>query len=387
MKRILHIIPTLGGGGAERQLANIVHNAAKDEFTHCVCAFSHSEFFAPVVRGAGHQVRELDVAGKHPWFAAAKKLRPVIADFKPHIIKTWLYDANIAGRLARIFNPEIPLITTLHSSDYDPETIRAARWSPRKMEVLRRIDLITARLAKPRFVACSHYVKKSNQKRLDIPDSQISVIYNGIDPAFLQCAEEEPRRIRKDFEIPDDGFVYITVGRIDAMKNHALLLRAFPQILSAVPQAYLMIVGAGRLEQELKNLADSLGIARRVRFLGRRPDIGACLEAADVFAFPTLLEGHPLALVEAMFKKLPAVASDIEVLREVLRDGENGLLFNPNDADGLAAAMIKLRNEPQLRERLGNQALRDAQERFHIRLITGQWEEYYRELLDENKSR
>jgi glycosyltransferase involved in cell wall biosynthesis len=168
------------------------------------------------------------------------------------------------------------------------------------------------------------------------------------------------------------------------MKNHALLLRAFPKVLSAVPQAYLTIVGVGVLEQELKNLANSLGIAQRVRFLGRRKDVGACLEMADVFVFPTLIEGHGMALVEAMFKKLPSVASNIEVLREVLTDNENGLLFNPSEPDHLAAAMIKLYHQPELRERLGRQALEDAERRFHIRIIASEWEDYYREVSSSN---
>ncbi len=201
---------------------------------------------------------------------------------------------------------------------------------------------------------------------------------------MLECAADEPQQIRRDLEIPKDGFVYVTVGRLDAMKNHALLLRAFPKVLSAVPQAYLTIVGVGVLEQELKNLANSLGIAQRVRFLGRRKDVGACLEMADVFVFPTLIEGHPLALVEAMFKKLPSVASNIEVLREVLTDNENGLLFNPSEPDHLAAAMIKLYHQPELRERLGRQALEDAERRFHIRRIAAQWEDYYREVSSSN---
>ncbi len=385
MKRILHIIPSLAGGGAERQLANLVNHTTA-EFSHFVCVFNDAVFFAPPIHASGHKIYELSVSGKHPWFSAASKLRPIINDYKPDIIKTWLFDANIVGRLVQIFNPKIPLITTLHSPDYEPETIRAANWSPLKVEGLRQIDKITARLTKPHFAACSQYVKKSFQRRLNLSDSQIKVIYNGIDPALLECAADEPQQIRRDLEIPKDGFVYVTVGRLDAMKNHALLLRAFPKVLSAVPQAYLTIVGAGVLEQELKALANLLGVAQRVRFLGRRKDVGACLEMADVFVFPTLLEGHPLALVEAMFKKLPSVASNIEVLREVLSDNENGLLFNPNEADALAAAMIKLYCQPELRERLGRQALEDAERRFHIRIIAAEWEDYYRDVISENES-
>jgi glycosyltransferase involved in cell wall biosynthesis len=139
------------------------------------------------------------------------------------------------------------------------------------------------------------------------------------------------------------------------------------------------------MEQELKDLAISLNINHRVRFLGRREDIGACLEMADVFVMPSLFEGHPLALVEAMFKKLPSVVSNIEVLREVLTDNENGLLFNPSEQKELVAAMIKLFRQPKLRERLGNQALLDAEQRFHIRIIAAEWEDFYRFVMSETR--
>lgn len=384
MKRILHIIPSLAGGGAERQLANLVSHTTA-EFSHFVCVFNDAGFFAPTIHASGHEICEFGVSGKHPWFSATSKLRSIINDYKPDIIKTWLYDANIVGRLVRTFNPKIPLITTLHSPVYEPETIRGANWSPFKVEGLRQIDKITARLTKPHFAACSQYVKKSFQRRLSLSGSQIKVIYNGIDPAFLECAAGEAQQIRRDLEIPKDAFVYVTVGRIDIMKNHALLLRVFPQVLARVPQAYLVIVGTGVLEQELKELADTLRISQRVQFLGRREDVGACLEMADVFVFPTLLEGHPLALVEAMFKELPCVVSDIEVLREVLTDNETGLLFNPNEPDELAAAMCKLFHQPELRQRLGRQALEDVERRFHIRIIASQWEDFYQQVISEKR--
>ncbi len=382
MKRILHFIPTLGGGGAERQLVNLVSNTDKNDFSHLVCTLKDSDFFAPAIYAAGHEVCELGVTGKHPWFSGTSKLLAVIRDYQPDIIDTWLYDANIIGRLAQFRNFRIPLITTLHSPEYEPDTIRAANWSPIKVEGLRQIDKLTARLTNPYFVACSQYVKKSFQKRLNIADSQIRVIYNATDPELLKCAEGDAQRLRHDLKIPPEGFVYLSVGRLDAAKNHALLLRVFPQVLARVPQAYLVIVGTGVLEQELKELADTLKISHRVQFLGRREDVGACLKMADAFVFSTLLEGHPLALVEAMFKELPCVASDIEVLREVLTDNKNGLLFNLNNPSGLATAMCKLFHEPELRRRLGRQALKDVERRFHIRRIASEWEDFYRQLIN-----
>ena len=387
MKRILHIIPTLTSGGAERQLANIICSTTKNEFSHCVCTFKDSEFFAPVIHEAGYQVYQLDAFGKHPWFSATTKINSIIRNYKPDVITTWLFDASIVGRLNSLLRPSIPLVCTLHLTDYEPETIRAGNWSPTKVEGLRLIDKLTTKLTNPHFSACSNTVKKSYSKKLSIPNSRIKVIYNGVEPELLKCEEQAPRHLRQETEIPADGFIFISVGRLAPQKNYSFLLKSFTQVLATIPQSYLVIVGTGPSEQELKDLAVSLNIDHRVRFLGKRKDVGACLEMADVFVMPSLFEGHPLALVEAMFKKLPSVASNIEVLREVLTDNENGLLFNPNDADALAAAMIKLYRQPELRERLGRQAAEDAERRFHIRIIASEWEEYYRNVISQNNSK
>ncbi len=380
MKRILHLIPSLSGGGAERQLTNLVCNTSAEKYSHLVCTFKDSEFFAPAIRAAGHEVCELKIGGKHPWISGTSKFRKVARDYQPDIITTWLFDANIIGRLANLRNSKIPLITTLHSPDYEPNTINAAKWSPGRIEGLRYIDRLTARLTEPHFVACSHHVKKSFQKRLKLADSQIRVIYNAADQKLLKSADGDARQIRRELKIPDDGFVYLTIGRIDALKNHELLLRVFPQVLPAVPQAHLVIVGAGVLENELKKLADELAIGDKVHFAGSRKDIGSCLEMADVFVFPTILEGFGMALVEAMFKELPCVASNIEVLREILTHEKSGLLFDPNKPEQLIGMMIKLFRDPEMRRQLGSQAFKEAGRRFDIKTIASEWEDFYRDL-------
>jgi glycosyltransferase involved in cell wall biosynthesis len=382
IKRVLHIIPTLLCGGAERQLVNIVCNTNAEEFSHLVCTFNNPDFFAPAIREAGQQVHDLEVFGKHPWIAATSKILSLIHSYKPDLVSTCLYDANIVGRLAQIWGAKIPLITSWHAPDYDLETMRAANWSPVKVEGLRQIDKWTARVTKPYFVAVSNYVKNSYVNRMSIAESRIKVIYNGVDPSSIHSTEADAQRLQQELNIPADAFVYVTVGRLDTAKNHHLLLKVLPKVLSVVPQAYLVIVGVGDLERKLKDMADSLKINHRVRFTGRRNDIGTCLEMADVFVFPTLFEGFGLALVEAMFKHLPCIASDLEILREIVTHNETALLFNPNAPDELVSAMIQVFSKTDLRRRLGEQALKEAEKRFHIRVTAAEWEKLYRRIIN-----
>lgn len=383
MKRIFHIIPTLGSGGAERQLTNIIRSSNAEEFAHRVCVFRDADFFAPAIIEAGHQIHRLDAAGKHPWISATRKILRLIDAEKPDLIVSWLYDASIVSRIVHFFKPAIPLINTLHLTEYDKETIRAGGWSPLKVEGLRWFDKLSAQLVDPYFTACSVNVKKSYRQTLGIKESRVEVIYNGVDPASLESDEKSVSRLRKELNIPDKAFVYVSVGRLAAQKNYSYLLKAFAQTAAKIPSAILMIVGTGPLESELKKLSESLQISGQVRFLGRREDVGVCLGAADVFLIPSLFEGHPLALVEAMFKKLPSVASDIKVLREVLTDGENGLLVPLDQPEKLTAAMIKLFEQPEFGKKLGEKAFRDAENRFHICKTVAEWEDFYSRVINE----
>ncbi|CAN5172390.1 N/A [soil metagenome] len=382
--RILHLIPTLMSGGAERQLVNVVGSTSPEDFTHLVCTLNESGFYAPLIREKGYEVRELGINGKRPWFKAAPKFAEVVREYEPDLINTWLYDANITGRIAKLRGSfKTPLVTSLQATDYEPETIRSGNWSPKKVEVLRQIDKITMRLTQPYFVACSKFVQTSFEKRLGIPPKKTRMIYNAVNPESLICGDEAPQKVRQELNIPDDAFVYLNIGRLDPQKNQLRLLEAFARILPSLTNAYLMIVGAGRLEGELKDLVKTLGIEKNVRLIGRRKDVGACLSAADVFVFPSLFEGLPLALVEAMFKSLPCIAGDIEVLREVITDGKDGLLVNPHEISEIAAAMIKLFEQPKLCRQLGEQALKEVETNFHAKVTAIEWEDFYRQIISE----
>lgn len=384
--RILHLIPALSSGGAERQLVNVVGSTSPEEFTHFVCTIGKAGFYEPLVRASGYEVCELNTVEERPWFAAAKKFAAIVEEYKPDLINTWLYDANVTGRISKLRNNfRVPIVTSLQATDYEPETIAAGNWSPVRNDLLRRFDKLLMHLTKPYFVACSKFVQSSFEQRLGIAPKRTRVIYNAVNPESLVCQPNEPVEARHELAIPADGFVFLNVGRLDPQKNHLRLLEAFAQILPYVPNAYLVIIGIGDLETPLREKIDALRIGKYVRLAGRRADIGACLAMADVFVFPSLFEGLPLALVEAMFKSLPCIAGDIEVLREVITDGETGLLVNPYQVEEIAQLMIKLYEQPKLRQRIGENGLQEAKNRFNAKVTAVEWENFYRRIIGENK--
>src|SRR5262249_35411881 len=154
----------------------------------------------------------------------------------------------------------------------------------------------------------------------------IETIYNSVDPATLAPAPGEAESLRREFSIPEGGFVFLNVGRHDRPKGQWLVLRAFARLAARAQGALVALVGDGPGNAELRRLAAELGIENRVRFLGRPLRIAGCYALAHAFVFPSLFEGLPLSLVEAMLCGLPCVASGIGPHREVIEDGRSGLL-------------------------------------------------------------
>ena len=380
MIHVLHIITTLCRGGAERQLVNLVCNTDPSVVRHTVCYLRPPGDFVSELEAGGHEVICLNLPRKWPWLFAPSKLTPLLKARRPDLVQTWLFESDIGARLSMLIGPRIPIINTLHLTNYDPDTIRAANWPPRKVAALQQIDKLTARHARPVFVACSQTVRDSAIRNLRVPDTDVRVIYNSIDQATLVCEPQEAAEVRQEQNIPANGFVFLNVGRLELQKGQPVLLRAFQRVAADLPNTYLAFVGEGSQTKPLAALTAELGLTERVKFLGRRTDVGACLEMADVFVFPSLFEGLPLAPIEAMLKSLPCIVTSIDPVLELFADDDTGVVVAPGSVDELAAAMRKVRGDPELRKRLGTQARIKAVENFDSSTGLHAWEQLYREL-------
>lgn len=375
--RILHVITSLGRGGAERQLLNLVSNTDRTRFEHTVAFLRRPDDFVAELESAGYRTICLDVRGPVPWLNAARKIQQLIKTRKPTLLHSWLYDANVSARLAALFSPTIPLAVSVQNPDYEPELTQTLGVSRAKIGMLKYIDRISARWLSPTFVACSEFALESTVKHLKVPPANIEVIYNAVDTERLAATENEIRDLRASLRIPPQAFVFLNVGRLDPQKGQAFLIRSFRKIAQSIPNAYLLILGQGPLQQELIELSIKLEIADRVSFLGIRTDVGACLSLADVFVFPSLFEGLPLALVEAMSKGLPCVVTTSPIFHEVINGGDAGLAVTPGSVDELAGAMFELYRNPGMRIRLGNRAREEVKRRFDINTTIHQWERLY----------
>lgn len=202
--------------------------------------------------------------------------------------------------------------------------------------------------------------------------SRTSVILpNSLNPLFIRerFRGEREKRI-------------VSVGRLDANKNHEMMIRAFAGLAGRYPEYTLTIYGEGELREHLQKLIASLGLEEKVFLPGVVPDVAERIEKAALFLLVSYSEGVSNALIEALALGLPVIATDVPSggTQELIRHGENGLIIPPGDEEALKAAMERLLSDGEYAERLGEQAHK-IQERLAPERVNRQWQEYFESIL------
>ncbi len=212
------------------------------------------------------------------------------------------------------------------------------------------------------------------------PPEQFVCIHNGIEPVS-ERRPGEAQEVRARLGMAQDAPLLLTVARMTTQKGHDVLLAAARRVLAHEPQACFAWVGQGPEQARLSARARALGLDGCVRFLGWRDDVPALIGAADLFVLPSRFEGHPLAVLEALSAGLPVVGTRVCGLDEAVLPGETGLLVEPERADDLAAAVLVLLHDGDLRRRMGEAGRRLVAERFSARAMAHNTMQLYEELL------
>jgi glycosyltransferase involved in cell wall biosynthesis len=189
---------------------------------------------------------------------------------------------------------------------------------------------------------------------------QTSIVYNGIEVDRFSSPIDRISA-RQIFNLDPAEFVFGNVGRLHEQKGHEFLLQAFAKMKA---NARLIIVGDGRLRDRLMKLADQLEISNRVSFLGARADIHEFLSAIDVFIMPSLWEGQPIALLEALAIGKPCIASAVDGIPEIIVNGTNGYLVSPKDVEELATAMNSMIEDPGSLWKFSNRKMSGLDSKF-----------------------
>jgi glycosyltransferase involved in cell wall biosynthesis len=216
-------------------------------------------------------------------------------------------------------------------------------------------------VASAHTVAVSAPLAQHMRRDLFLPADRVVTIPNGV-----RWVKPDRVTLREELRLQPDDRVLVAVGNLYPVKGHVHLIDALARLAATHPRLHVAIGGRGQLEESLKARAREHGIGDRVHLLGLRSDVAAVLAAADVFVLPSLSEGLPLALLEAMFAGCAIVATDVGEVRLALDRGTAGVLVEPANPGALAAAIDRLLLDAREARRLGDRAAAHARAEYDL---------------------
>ena len=347
--RVALLIESDGPGGAERMVAQLATGLTRAGCPSVVVVPARGEgWLAAELHGSGVAIETVRLDGR----TAATCIPELASVFRRHridLVHSHEFTMAVFGALAAR-RAGLPHVITMHGGRY-----YASR-------AYRRIAMRMAIRWSRGVVAVSESAGRALRQDLRLREQDVHVIPNGVMPALLDPGAPP---FRTELGLGPDDHLLLALGNLYAVKGHRYLVEAVALAAGSHPRLHLAIAGRGAEEPELRALAARLGVENRVHLLGFRSDIGRLIAAADVFVMPSLSEGLPLALLEAMFGGRPTIATSVGEMPAVLGP-DAGVIVPPADAAALAAAIERLLDDHETAARLGANARKRAEADFHF---------------------
>jgi glycosyltransferase involved in cell wall biosynthesis len=361
-KRILLVIDEATIGGGQRHVLSIASRLNPDAFAVAVVCEAEG-YLVDELRRHGIEHYPVAMSNIPDPFAIAHCVR-AIREYRADLVHTHGGTAGVTGRIAS-FLCGVPSVHTYHGIHYLHDSRGLRRWGFGAVE--RVLLYMTNR------VICVAARDAETGERAGIVDpAKTTVILNGIDTSAF------PGKAAYRFQdIPVLG----TIGRLHEQKGHRILLESLALLRRDGRRFRCVIVGEGELREQLESQSMALGLGEAVEFAGGRTDTAAHLAGMDLFLLPSLWEGLPLVLEEAMASGLPIVATRVDGIEEAVRDGREALLVLPGDVVGLKEAIGRLLDDEVLRSKLGKAARHRAVECFDVTTMVRSTEAVYRSVL------
>lgn len=368
--RILETIRQGQIGGGESHLLSLVENLDKEKFEPVVLSFTDG----PMVDRLRQMGIQTEVIYTEKPFDISKwsKVKRFIQTNKIALVHAHgtRANSNVFWATKKL---KLPLVYTIHGWSFHDDQQALIR----KIRVMGE-QLLTGKSDVNISVAASN--QQTGKKYF--PNFQSVVVNNGIDQQKFDPARSF-KDLRTEWQLPANAPVVLFVARFIHQKQPLKLISAFAKALQQLPTLRLVMVGDGDQKQQALELVKQLGIADQVIFQPFRQDVPDVLAAADIFVLPSLWEGLPIGLLEAMAMGKAIIGTKVDGTSEVLRHGENGLLLPPDNLENdLAAAIVQLANDPALRQRLGSAAQATISSTYSAATMTRQIEAIYGQLLE-----
>jgi glycosyltransferase involved in cell wall biosynthesis len=362
------VVNNLDVGGLEKVVLSLLNNLDRDRFTpHLICLDGAGRMAADVdlpqenrlvlqrkpgvrlpIIGLTVDPSLLPVFGRIRRFVREKKIDVLHA----HNLGPLIY-AGVATRLIPMRRrPQLVYSDHNQLFSMSPERARRVRW------YLKLADHV---------IAVSQDLQRTLTERLQAPPERVQVLYNGVDAQRFGRADRN--KVRRELGIADGDFVVGSAVVLSEHKGIGYLLDAAPAVLAQAPETRFVIAGDGPNRAALEEKARALALGDRVKFIGHRNDIPDVVAAFDVYVLPSLTEGLPLALLEALAVGNPILCTRVGGIPEIVEDGVNGYLVPPGDSAALTDGILRLRADPAFRSAVRERNLKKFAERFTLRTM------------------
>lgn len=363
--RILHIIPNFGNGGAERLVLNLLEATDKERFEAAAVSLypESGTLIEKEIKEKGLKVYYLD---KHLGLdlRMIPELYHLFRTFQPDVVHTHLYVMRYA--LLPAILSRVPLrVHTVHNIA-QKEVDRVGKL----------VHWIAFQLADVVPISISQQVANTTSNVYG-RNIRTPVIFNGIPTKHFE-SKEEKNNVRGERDL-----ILLHIGRFAPQKNHPLLIESFALAVKEYPKMKLWLIGVGSLRSAMERLVTEKDLDEKVLFIGEVPDVRNFLAACDIFVLSSDWEGFGIVIAEAMAVGKSVVATAVDGVPELVEDGVTGILVPPRDPQALAQGILRLAEDPDLRQRMGDAAQKRAIERFDISKTAKEYEALYLKLLEE----
>jgi glycosyltransferase involved in cell wall biosynthesis len=369
---VVHVIDDLGLGGAQRQLVELIKALPKDRYAVHVIALSTTKVaYESILRRAGISLTLIPHAGTWSWRTLMALVRQR-RGLRPDIVQTWLFTADLYGRLAAFIVRVPRVVCAIRNAIEDmPWHYRLVNWL---LSGGTACITVNADAIRPGLI-----------RRGGIPARKIRVIPNGLNlGGFPPVARNGI--YHQEWGIPPEAKIVAMVARFAPQKDHWTFLQAAARVSQHIPDAYFVLVGEGALRATVQRWVEELGLTKRVRVVGARSDVWQLLHHLEVFVLATHHEGSPNVVMEAMAAERPVVATNVDGAAELVVSGETGWLVPRKDVEAMAEAIERLLKHPDQAKTMGARGRARIEQHFSIEQTVRKTMALYEELTGHNES-
>ena len=362
--QVLRIVIGLNQGGVQQAVLNLARNLDRSKFNLIVCAIENGGLIEREIKKSGINVIVLGF--KRQPIKSILALIKVIKENKIDIVHASSYHPSLYGRIAAIIS-KVPIIISY-------EHVIFNHFRPARAFLNRILNYFT-----DAYTPVSQGVSDQIIKWYGYSKDKVYVLYNGVDTNRFS---PDPSKVlaKEILGLDPKALIISMICRLDLSKGHRFFFEAITR-LKRKKNIQFIVVGSGPHEGPIIDLAKAYGLEKSIKFLGVRRDINVCMNATDIFCFPTLQEGFSNVLIEAMSAGCAIIASDFPSNLEVMKHKKNGLIVEMRNAGELEKAIQKYIDSTSLRKKMSIAARETIKKSFSVDVYSKRAEYIYKKLL------